>query len=77
MVFIRIAIRKQNLSYPSARGGSTGETERGLRMRPLQVHISQLAHNDGTSAYGTGNRGRPSLGKGDSVELVSPDVHSP
>jgi hypothetical protein len=77
MVFIRIAIRKQNVSYPSARGGSTGEAEQGLRMRPLQVHISKLAHNDGTSAYGTGDQGRPSLGKGDSVELASPDAHSP
>ncbi|KAJ8589772.1 hypothetical protein M405DRAFT_791234 [Rhizopogon salebrosus TDB-379] len=77
MVLIRIAIRKQNLSHSSARGGSTGETERGLRMKPLQVHISKLTHNDGTSTYASGNQGRPSSVKRDSAELVSPDALSP
>jgi hypothetical protein len=71
MVLIRIAIRKQNRSHlPTIRGSSTNETERGdLRMKPLQVHISQFTQHE-TSAYGK-DQGEPSLDKAESVERVS------
>ncbi|KAG1850809.1 hypothetical protein DFJ58DRAFT_793152 [Suillus subalutaceus] len=58
MVIIRIAINKRTSSYlPTASGGTSATTPGNSRrypMRPLQVHISQLAYNDDTSSYKTG-----------------------
>ncbi|KAJ8594709.1 hypothetical protein M405DRAFT_808478 [Rhizopogon salebrosus TDB-379] len=67
MVLIRIAIRRQDRSYlPTIHGGSTSEMTRGvLRMAPLQVDISQLTHNDRTSAYRPADQDQASPCKAD------------
>ncbi|KAG2029202.1 hypothetical protein BDR03DRAFT_1018752 [Suillus americanus] len=79
MVIIRIAMgRNTDGHILTVGGGSTTETDReDLRhypLKPLQVHISQFTHTDGTSVYGNGSQDRPSIGKEVSVERASCNV---
>lgn len=63
MVIIRVAINKRTSSYLSTVGGNSATTPGNSRqypMRPLQVHVSQLAYNDDTSSYRTGSQDKPS-----------------
>ncbi|KAG2116179.1 hypothetical protein DEU56DRAFT_748403 [Suillus clintonianus] len=77
MVMIRIAISR-NSHVLTVRGWSTSETNRGnlqqYPLKPMQVHISQLTHNDGASMYRNGNHDRPSTGKEVPAEGASYDV---
>ncbi|KAG0708387.1 hypothetical protein DFH29DRAFT_979384 [Suillus ampliporus] len=73
MVLIRIAINKGTHNHFLAVGGGTDrETAQGNSRhhptKPLQVHISQLTHND--LGYGIGNQDRQST-KAKSVEGAS------
>ncbi|KAG2037501.1 hypothetical protein BDR03DRAFT_999831 [Suillus americanus] len=68
MVIIRIAMGRKNHSHILTVGrGSTSETDRGnlqhYPLKPVQVHISQFTHTDGTPVYRNGSQDRSSTGK--------------
>ncbi|KAG0708549.1 hypothetical protein DFH29DRAFT_843062 [Suillus ampliporus] len=72
MVLVRVTINKHTSSYVVHRSTASERTERRSQLRqhsmkPLQVHISQVMHEDGTSVYGIGNDGQPSPYKARSV----------
>ncbi|KAG1886506.1 hypothetical protein F4604DRAFT_1721975 [Suillus subluteus] len=64
MVIIRVAINKRTSSYLPTVSGETSATTPGSSrrypMRPLEVHVSQLAYNDDTLSYKTGSQDKPS-----------------
>ncbi|KAG1721670.1 hypothetical protein EDB19DRAFT_1646309 [Suillus lakei] len=78
MVFIRITFRNSTHDYLSMVYGaeSNARERRNSRQyptQPLQIHISQWAHTDGTS-YGVGNQDRTSTRKMESTEGTSCNV---
>ncbi|KAG1744620.1 uncharacterized protein EDB91DRAFT_195030 [Suillus paluster] len=78
MVLIRVAISQNTntSSYLSAvhgeiSGGMVRGDSRQYPMEPLQVHISQFTHNDGTSIHSIRNHDLPSTHKVECVEDAS------
>ncbi|KAG2069404.1 hypothetical protein BDR04DRAFT_1078191 [Suillus decipiens] len=77
MVLIRIAInRNRPLStIPRITSGNEQGNPLHYHIEPLQIHVSRITHNDGTSVYGTGTEERLSICKAHSEQenIVSPN----